>query len=243
MAASGDDEEGTMADIVLIGGLWLPPRVWDDVVAGLARLGHRGLPVALPGQVVRDDGDGVATLDDQVAAVLAAVDACPEPPLVVGHSAAASLAWIAADRRNPAGVALIGGFPVADGEAYADFLPIVDGVLPFPGWEPFEGPDAADLDADTRAALVEAMLPVPEPVARGIVRLHDERRYRVPVTLICPEFTPGDARDWIAAGELPELARAERLELADLDSGHWPMLSQPAALAALLAEAAGGVPR
>lgn len=104
-----------MTDIVLIGGLWLPPRVWDDVVAELARLGHRGLPVALPGQVARDDGHETVTLDDQVAAVLAVVDACAEPPLVVGHSAAASLAWIAADRREPAGVVLIGGFPVKDG--------------------------------------------------------------------------------------------------------------------------------
>ncbi len=153
-----------MTDIVLIGGLWLPPRVWDDVVAELARLGHRGLPVALPGQVARDDGHETVTLDDQVAAVLAVVDACAEPPLVVGHSAAASLAWIAADRREPAGVVLIGGFPVKDGDAYADFLPIVDGVMPFPGWAAFEGPDAADLDADARAALIEAMLPVPEGV-------------------------------------------------------------------------------
>ncbi|MEZ5089465.1 MAG: hypothetical protein R2719_06865 [Micropruina sp.] len=64
-----------MTDIVLIGGLWLPPRVWDDVVAELARLGHRGLPVALPGQVARDDGHETVTLDDQVAAVLAVVDA------------------------------------------------------------------------------------------------------------------------------------------------------------------------
>ena len=231
-----------MTDIVLIGGLWLPPRVWDDVVAELARLGHRGLPVALPGQVARDDGHETVTLDDHVAAVLAVVDACAGPPLVVGHSAAASLAWIAADRREPAGVVLIGGFPVKDGDAYADFLPIVDGVMPFPGWAAFEGPDAADLDADARAALVEAMLPVPEGVARGIVRLRDERRHRVPTTLICPEFTPDDARDWIAAGDLPELAKAERLDLADLDSGHWPMVSQPAALAALLAAATGGGP-
>ncbi|MEZ5089464.1 MAG: hypothetical protein R2719_06860 [Micropruina sp.] len=64
----------------------------------------------------------------------------------------------------------------------------------------------------------------------------------MPTTLICPEFTPDDARDWIAAGDLPELAKAERLDLADLDSGHWPMVSEPAALAALLATATGGVP-
>lgn len=194
-------------------------------------------PVALPGQ---GDGNAAATLDDQVAAVLASVDACAGPPLVVGHSAAASLAWIAADRREPAGVVLIGGFPVADGEAYADFLPVVDGALPFPGWAAFEGPDAADLDPATRARLAAELIPVPAGVAQGVVRLSDEGRYDVPVTLICPEFAPDEARAWLAAGELPELARARHLDLVDLDSGHWPMLTRPAELAALLAAAASG---
>lgn len=221
-----------MTDIVLIGGLWLRPEVWTDVVAELERLGRRGLPVLLPGQ---GDGNAAATLDDQVTAVLAAVDACAEPPLVVGHSAAASLAWIAADRRAVAGVILIGGFPVADGEAYADFLPVMDGALPFPGWPAFEGPDAADLDPATRDRLAAEFIPVPAGVAEGVVRLHGERRYDVPVTLICPEFGPDDARAWLAAGDLPELAKARQVELADLDSGHWPMVTRPAELAALLA--------
>ena len=194
-------------------------------------------PVALPGQ---GDGNAAATLDDQVAAVLASVDACTGPPLVVGHSAAASLAWIAADRREPAGVVLIGGFPVADGEAYADFLPVVDGALPFPGWAAFEGPDAADLDPATRARLAAELIPVPAGVAQGVVRLSDEGRYDAPVTLICPEFAPDEARAWLAGGELPELAKARHLDLVDLDSGHWPMLTRPAELAALLAAAASG---
>ena len=62
----------------------------------------------------------------------------------------------------------------------------------------------------------------------------DERRYAVPVTLVCPEFSPDDARAWIAAGDLPELARAADVDLVDLDSGHWPMLTRPQALARLL---------
>ncbi len=220
-----------MSDIVLVGGLWLAPEIWDDVVAEVDRLGHRGLPVALPGQ---GDGNAAATLDDQVAAVLAAVDDCAEPPIVVGHSAAASLAWIAADRRPVARVILIGGFPVADGAAYADFLPIVDGAMPFPGWPAFEGPDAADLDHATRERLASEMIPVPQGVALGTVRLENERRYQVPVTLICPEFTPDDARAWLAAGGLPELAKTKHLDLVDLASGHWPMVTQPLALAGLL---------
>lgn len=225
-------------DILLVGGLWLDTSVWDDVIGPLRERGHRGVPVALPGQ---DDGDASATLDDQVAAVLAAVDAADGTPWVVGHSAAATLAWLAADARpdRVAGVALIGGFPAADGEPYADLFPVADHAMPFPGWAPFEGPDAADLDDDARRAFESRAVPVPEGVARGVVRLTDERRFDVPVALVCPEFTPDDARDWVASGDLPELARATRLAYVDIDSGHWPMLTKPAELARVLAAVVG----
>jgi pimeloyl-ACP methyl ester carboxylesterase len=224
-------------DIVLVAGLWLDGSVWEPVAAELDRLGHRPVPVDLPGQ---GDGSRTATLDDQVAAVVAAVDAADGTAMVVGHSAAATLAWLAADRRpeRVAGVAFIGGFPSADGELYADFFEVADGVMPFPGWGPFEGADSADLDDTARERFVSAAIPVPEGVARGVVRLNDERRYAVPAVLICPEFSPAEARASIDGGELPELALAKRLDLVDIDSGHWPMITRPVELAGLLAAAA-----
>ena len=76
-------------------------------------------------------------------------------------------------------------------------------------------------------------------VADGVVRLSNPARYNVPMTLICPEFSPDDAKAWIDGGDLPELAKATKLTLVNLDSGHWPMVSQPAALAQLIADAAG----
>jgi pimeloyl-ACP methyl ester carboxylesterase len=224
-------------DVILIAGLWLDGSAWDDVVPTLRELGHRPVPLTLPGQ-----GDGVssATLDDQLTAVLAAVDSASGPPLVVGHSAACTLAWLAADARpeKVAGVVLIGGWPSADGETYADFFETADGFMPFPGWGPFEGPDAADLDEDTRQRFAAAAIPVPSGVTRATVRLTDERRFGVPVVLVCPEFSPDQARQWITAGELPELARVEQLDLVDIDSGHWPMVSRPKDLARMLAGAA-----
>ncbi|NEC38912.1 alpha/beta fold hydrolase [Streptomyces rubrogriseus] len=224
-------------DIVLIGGLWLNGSVWEGVASTLESLGHRPVPLTLPGQ---GDGAATATLDDQVTAVLAAVDAAPGRPMVVGHSAACALAWLAADRRPErlAKVALIGGIPTPDGRAYADFFEIRDGVMPFPGWEPFQGPDAADLDETARHELAAGAIPVPEAVARGVVRLSDERRYDVPVVVVCPEFTPAQAREWIGAGDVPELARAKHVDFADIDSGHWPMITKPAELARILAAAA-----
>jgi len=226
-------------DILLIPGLWLDASAWDDVVPALEELGHRAVPIPLPGQ---GDGSASATLDEQVAAVVAAVDAASEQPMVVGHSAAATLAWLAADARpeTVAKVILIGGFPSADGEPYADLFEPKAGVMPFPGWGPFEGPDSADLDEEARRRFEADAIPVPEGVSKGKVRLADERRYDVPVVLVCPEFTPAEAREWIDGGDLPELAKAKHLDVVDIDSGHWPMLTKPTELAQLLAAAAPG---
>jgi pimeloyl-ACP methyl ester carboxylesterase len=224
-------------DILLIAGLWLDGSAWDEVAGALEALGHRPVPLTLPGQ---GDGSASATLDDQVAAVLAAVDSASGKPMVVGHSAACSLAWLAADARpeKVAKVVLIGGWPSADGQPYADFFEPKDGVMAFPGWGPFDGADSADLDEAARQRMEAAAIPVPEAVTRGVVHLTDERRFTIPLVLVCPEFTPADLQEWIAAGDLPELARAKQAEFVNIDSGHWPMFSRPAELARLLAAAA-----
>lgn len=225
-------------DIVLIAGLWLDASAWESTAAELGALGHRAVPVSLPGQ---GDGNTSATLADQSAAVLEAVDAAAGRPMVVGHSAACSLAWLAADARpgKISKVAFIGGFPSADGKTYAAGLfPTQDGAMPFPGWGEFEGPDSADLDAAAKEAFAAAAIPVPAGVTDGVVRLADERRYDVPVVLVCPEFSPAEAKEWITRGEVAELPKSRNVSFLDIDSGHWPMITAPAELARLLAQAA-----
>jgi pimeloyl-ACP methyl ester carboxylesterase len=226
-------------DILLIAGLWLDGSVWGDVATQLEARGHRAVPITLPGQ---GDGNTSATLADQSAAVVAAVDAAAGRPMVVGHSAACSLAWLAADAcpGKISTVVLIGGFPSPDGEPYFDASPTQGGALAFPGWSDFEGPDSADLDDAARQAIASAAIPVPEGVTRGVIRLADERRYDVPVVLVCPEFTPAQAKEWIDRGAIPELAKSKNVSFLNIDSGHWPMISAPADLARLLAQAAKG---
>ncbi|XVV16825.1 alpha/beta fold hydrolase [Actinoplanes sp. CA-131856] len=213
--------------IVLVGGLWMDGSAWREVVPELERRGRSAVPVPPAGP----------TLTEQIDAVVAAVDAAPGKAVVVGHSAACTLAWIAADRRpgTVAKVVMIGGFPAEDGKAYADFFEIKDGVMPFPGWAPFEGPDAQDLDEEARKQFEAAAVTVPEGVARGIVRLTDERRFDVPVVLVCPEFSPAQAREWVTGGDVPELSRVKHLDYVDIDSGHWPMITRPVELAEILA--------
>lgn len=223
-------------DIILIAGLWLDGSAWKDVVPRLEALGHRAVALTLPGQ---GDSSTTATYDDQVAAVLAAVDAASGKPMVVGHSAACTLAWVAADARpeRVGRVALIGGFPSVAGQAYADLFEPTDGLMPFPGWGPFEGADSADLDPPARRRFEADAIAVPATVSKGEVHLSDERRFDVPVLVVCPEFTPAQAQEWIAGGDVPELARAKHVDYVDIDSGHWPMFTRPAELAQILAAA------
>ena len=79
---------------------------------------------------------------------------------------------------------------------------------------------------------------LPEAVTKGVVHLRDERRYDVPVTMVCPEYTPAQAREWVEGGEVPELAKVKDLDYVDIDSGHWPMFSEPVELARILDELA-----
>lgn len=227
------DEEGSVLDIILMGGLWLEAGAWNEVAAELIRLGHNPIVLRLPGV---EDRSTSATLEDQVETAVAAVDAAHRP-LVVGHSAASTLAWMVADRRpaDISGVVMIGGFPARDGEKYAAFFDLVDGVMPFPGWQPFEGPDSDDLDDETKERIEAAAIPVPAGVSHGTVVLREPRRHDVPLHLICPEFSPDDVKAWVDAGEVPELEAAGDYSLLDIDSGHWPMYTKPEELAGMLA--------
>lgn len=223
--------------IILIAGLWLDATAWDAVVPALRDAGHDPVALTLPGQ---GDGAASATLDDQLDAVVAAVDAADSPAVVVGHSAAATLAWLAADRRpeKVSAAVFIGGMPADDGQPYAPWFAAADGRVPFPGWEPFAGPDSDDLSDEQKRAIEAGAHPVPEGVTQGLVRYENPARHALRAVEVCPEFSPQDVRDWIASGEAATLASMTSLELVDLESGHWPMFSQPDALAAVLAQIA-----
>lgn len=223
-------------DIILVPGLWLDGASWDPVTARLEQAGHAVQALTLPGLESRSADRSQVTLADHVAAVVAAIDRAGEPALVVGHSAAAALAFCGADARpdRVAGLVYIGGWPAPDGEPFMQGLEADGDGVPFPGWDSFEGPDSVDLDEPTKEALLERLLPTPVGVITGIVSLSDERRYDIPATAICPEFSPDDLRSWIEGGDIPELAKTKQLDFLDIDSGHWPQVTQPTRLAELI---------
>lgn len=232
-------------DIVLIPGLWLNGSSWDAVTPALEQAGHRVRALTLPGmQSKHTDRTGI-TLQDHVDAVVAAIDDSRGPVLLVGHSAGSAIGHAAVDARpdKVARAVYIGGFPVPDGNALVDGLPVENGEVAMPDWaEVGEEANITDFDEESLARLYADAIPVPAAVAAGPVRLSSsDARYDVPVTAVCPEYTAADLRGWVEDGDEPlsELAKVRDVEYVDLPGGHWPQLTQPAKLAHVILDAAG----
>lgn len=224
-------------EIVLVPGLWLDASTWDQVVPRLEAAGHSTHALTLPGMESQDADRTGVTLADHVAAVVAAIDEAAEPVLLVSHSAGCGIAHCAVDAQPDRVVrhVQIGGFPSAAGEALLGGLEAVDGEVAMPDWaEVGEEANVVDFDGEQLAAFYAAAIPVPEAVITTPVRLTDERRFDVPVTAVCPEYRVKDVRAWVEGGDLPELARTREVEYVDLPAGHWPQLTRPADLAAVI---------
>ncbi len=224
--------------VVLVPGYWLGAWAWDDVLPPLRDAGLAPHAVTPPGQ---GGGDGSAvTLDDQVAAVRDLVDDLEGDVVLVGHSGGAPVVQMVTDQR-----------PERVGRTvYVDAGPMRDGVAPFPetpseiSHSPF--PDdaqlaAAELSAQgvDLAALRSRAVRQPTGVMRSPVRVRDRRRLAVPVTVIATSLPSALVRQLAAAGKLPtELFEYADVELVDLPTGHWPMLSRPVELGQAIADAA-----
>jgi len=226
-------------DIILIPGLWLDASSWDAVGRLLEAAGHRAHALTLPGMGSPAADRSSITLADHVAAVVTAIDGVDRGPVVlVGHSAGAAIAHAALDARpdRVARAVYIGGFPTGAGLPIVDGFTAVDGEVALPDWSSFDDAEIADLDDAARAEFRRRAIPSPAGVTTDPQRLSDRRRYDVPVTVICPEFTSDDLRRWIGQDLAPvrELAAITDVDLVDLPSGHWPQFSRPADLAAAI---------
>jgi pimeloyl-ACP methyl ester carboxylesterase len=220
-------------DIILVPGLWLDGSSWDGVVPALEKAGHRPHAVTLPGMESRDADRSAVTLRDQINAVVALVDGTGEMVLV-GHSAGGPIAHATADARpdRVARIVYVGGEPRGNGETLGDF-PVETGEVPLPDWSFFDDEMTADLDEAQRAAFRARAIPSPALVTTDRLELSDDRRYDVPITLICCEYTSADLREWTEKGYdgTHELAKIRDVEYVDLTCGHWPQLTRPEELA------------
>jgi pimeloyl-ACP methyl ester carboxylesterase len=192
-------------DVILVPGLWLTAESWAEVALTIATAGHRAHPLTLPGMDSPAADRSAITLDDHVAAVVHTIDAATGDVVLVAHSAGSGVAHAAVDARpdRVARAIYIGGFPTADGSTLVDGFTAVGGEVPPPDWSEFEDEDLADLDEPLRTRFLEQAIPTPEHVVTDKQRLTDERRFDVPVTAICTEYSSYALRGWIAEGLAP----------------------------------------
>jgi pimeloyl-ACP methyl ester carboxylesterase len=138
-------------------------------------------------------------------------------------------------------VVYVDSMPPGDGGLINDELPAENGEIPLPDWSLFEAEDMTDLGADLREAFRARAIPTPEHVATDRLRLSDDRRYDVPVTVIACEFSSEMLSQWLEQGHpaVRELARIREVGYVDLPTGHWPQFTRPADLGeAILASVA-----
>jgi pimeloyl-ACP methyl ester carboxylesterase len=111
---------------VLVHGSWQGAWSWDGVRDRLRAHGHRVITPTLPGRgPVSEDRSWIGH-DDNVAAVLAALDADSDGPVVLaGHSLGGLVISQVADRRPDRIARLVycAAFVLDDGESAADVMP------------------------------------------------------------------------------------------------------------------------
>jgi pimeloyl-ACP methyl ester carboxylesterase/uncharacterized damage-inducible protein DinB len=227
-------------DIILIPGLWLDGPSWERVAVPLRWAGHRVHAVTLPGMEAVDADRSGIDLTDHVGAVVTLIDDVPDDRdvMVVGHSAGCAIAYAAVDARpaRVARVVYIGGFPTGDGDTIAASFAGDGADVPRPEWEMFDETDLVGLADAAREEFRNRAIPSPLGVTSAVQQLGDERRYAVPATVICPEYTAAQLAEWTEAGMEPvrELALLADATYVDLPTGHWPQFTRPLDLARML---------
>ena len=156
----------------------------------LTAAGHQVHPLTLPGLESADAPRAGIGLRTHIDAVVATIDTFEAPVVLVGHSGGGAIIYGAVDARPDRVVRAIyvDSGPLGDGGVINDELPVDGDDVPLPPWELFEDEDLTDLDEELRAMFRARAVPQPKGVAQDRQRLHDERRYDVPATVIACEF-------------------------------------------------------
>ncbi|MFD6534629.1 alpha/beta fold hydrolase [Streptomyces sp. NPDC060184] len=226
-----------MTNYVLVAGAWLGGRAWDEVAEELRGGGHTAHPVTLSG--LAEKRDAPAGQRTHVRDVVDAVEhAALTDVVLVGHSYAGipvgQAAALLGDRL--AHVVFVDSEVPADGKAFVATswggsveaaIAEHGGSWPPPPAEEFGGQDLTDAQIgrllDGATPHPGATLTEPAVLTRPLGEL--PATY-VKCLLDGPE--PNDA--------VVELLKSDRWRLVEMETGHWPMFSQPRELARILAE-------
>ncbi|WP_086565612.1 alpha/beta fold hydrolase [Streptomyces africanus] len=231
-----------MTDFVLVAGAWLGAWAWDEVTAELRGAGHDVHPLTLSGLAEKQGVPG--GLETHVRDIVGEVERLGLRDVVlVGHSYAGIPVGQAAERigdRLRRVVFVDANVPV-DGKSFLSGWPsdhVRQSIAEHDGfWPPLDASDCAGqgLTDEQIARFLGGSTPHPGPALTEpavLTRPLDE----LPATYVKCLLDGDEPMPAVA-----ELLKSDSWELVELDTGHWPMFSQPQALARLLG-AAGARP-
>ncbi len=240
-----------MATFVLVPGFWLGAWAWEEVTRDLAAAGHDVHPVTLTGLAERAaEATPQVNVDTHSADILQVVRTRDLRDVVlVAHSGANMPVTAAADRLASIvrRVVYVDSGPMPSGMAGIDFRDPQaqqqlrdhvaergDGwLIPVPPFDPAADPvNLAGLTSQHLELLRTRGTPQPFGTATQPLCRPDPAP-GIPASMIATTFTPEQVRA-LAAGGNPIFAAMTGLDLHHLPTGHWPMFSRPAELAALL---------
>jgi pimeloyl-ACP methyl ester carboxylesterase len=112
-----------MTTYILCHGSWHQPSTWERVVDRLTDAGHTATAVAYPGDAGDPTPASLITQQSYVGAVLKAIDAAPEPVVLVGHSMGGMVISLASDQRpgKTAAAVYLCGFLLAEGMSIFEY--------------------------------------------------------------------------------------------------------------------------
>jgi pimeloyl-ACP methyl ester carboxylesterase len=231
-----------MANFVLTAGAWLGSWAWDEVVPLLRAAGHDTYPLTLSGLGDQQDEQGKrAGLQTHVRDIVEEVERHDLRDVVlVGHSYAGIPVGQAAERIGDrlAGVVFVDSNVPTDGESFASHWwqgpAALEASIAENGgfWAPLTAPECEGqgLTDEQIARFVGGSIPHPgatltEPavLARPLGEL--------PATYIKCLLDGPEPSDDVA-----KLLTSEHWRLVEMNTGHWPMFSQPRELARILHE-------
>ncbi|MFC0556812.1 alpha/beta fold hydrolase [Planotetraspora thailandica] len=237
-----------MTTYVLVPGFWLGSWAWQEVASAMRAAGHTVHPLTLTGLAERSHlASPVLTTGthiDDITNLLAFEDL--RDVVLVGHSGAGAAVTGAADRaaERIARVVFLESGPVPDGAAQIDLTGrddvesgLVDGWrYPMRSWEEFTAAGVSLEGLGPRERALMAGRATDQPLGTITQQLSLSGAFeKLPKALISCSFPVDQVRGLITSGHpLFASLSGPEWELHGLPTGHWPMLSRPADLAALL---------
>jgi pimeloyl-ACP methyl ester carboxylesterase len=230
-----------MAEFVLVAGAWLGSWAWVEVIPELRSAGHGAHPLTLSGLADKQDlKAGQQTHVQDVADEVERLDL--RDVVLVGHSYSGIPVGQAAERIGDrlTRVVFVDSNVPADGESFVSAWPsgratVEAAIAGNDGyWPPLTTPDFAGqgLTDEQVARIIGGSTPHPgatltEPAV--LTRPLGE----LPATYVKCLLDGDEPSDDVAA-----LLTSDSWTLVEMDTGHWPMFSQPHELARILLDVA-----